>query len=129
MCDSLNPMDCSPPGSSVHGILQARTLEWVAISFSRGSFPHPGIEPRSIVLLADSLPSEPSEPKNCRVSLKYLIKEFVFVLICALADPDLSLIIRAIAFESVACPESSPACYICLSLKGFYFSPGRRFLV
>ena len=32
-----NPMDCSPPGSSVHGILQARVLEWVAISFSRGS--------------------------------------------------------------------------------------------
>ena len=31
-CD---PMDCSPPGSSVHGILQARILEWVAISFSR----------------------------------------------------------------------------------------------
>ena len=30
-------MDCSPPGSSVHGILQARILEWVAISFSRGS--------------------------------------------------------------------------------------------
>ena len=32
-----NPMDCSPPGSSVHGISQARMLEWVAISFSRGS--------------------------------------------------------------------------------------------
>ena len=32
-----NPMDCSPPGSSLHGILQARVLEWVAISFSRGS--------------------------------------------------------------------------------------------
>ena len=32
-----NPMDCSPPGSSVHGILQARILEWAAISFSRGS--------------------------------------------------------------------------------------------
>ena len=31
-----NPMDCSLPGSSVHGILQARLLEWVAISFSRG---------------------------------------------------------------------------------------------
>jgi len=28
-------MDCSPPGSSVHGILQARTLDWVAISFSK----------------------------------------------------------------------------------------------
>ena len=34
LCD---PMDCSPPGSSVHRILQARVLEWVAISFSRGS--------------------------------------------------------------------------------------------
>ena len=34
LCD---PMDCSPPGSSLHGILQARVLEWVAISFSRGS--------------------------------------------------------------------------------------------
>ena len=32
-----NPMDCRQPSSSVHGILQARTLEWVAISFSRGS--------------------------------------------------------------------------------------------
>ena len=34
LCD---PVDCSPPGSSIHGILQARILEWVAISFSRGS--------------------------------------------------------------------------------------------
>ena len=34
LCDT---MDCGPPGSSVHGILQARTLEWVAIPFSRGS--------------------------------------------------------------------------------------------
>ena len=32
-----NPMDCSLPGSSVHGILQARIQEWVAISYSRGS--------------------------------------------------------------------------------------------
>ena len=32
-----NPMDCSPPGSSVHGISQARTLEWVTVFFSRGS--------------------------------------------------------------------------------------------
>ena len=37
-CPTLcNPMDCSPPGSSVHGILQARILEWVAVPFSRGS--------------------------------------------------------------------------------------------
>ena len=37
-CSALwEPMDCSPPGSSVHGIFQAKILEWVAISFSRGS--------------------------------------------------------------------------------------------
>ena len=37
-CQALcDPMDCSPPGSSVHGILQARILERVAIHFSRGS--------------------------------------------------------------------------------------------
>ena len=34
---SCDPMDCSPPGSSVHGISQARILEWVTTSFSRGS--------------------------------------------------------------------------------------------
>ena len=38
LCLTLcNPMDCSPPGSSVHGISQERTLEWAAIFFSRGS--------------------------------------------------------------------------------------------
>ena len=37
-CPTLcNPMDCSPPGSSVHGDSQVRILEWVVISFSRGS--------------------------------------------------------------------------------------------
>ena len=36
LCD---PMDCSPPGSSVHGLLQTRILEWVAIPLSRGSSP------------------------------------------------------------------------------------------
>jgi len=45
-CD---PMDCSPQGSSVHGILQARILEWVAISFSR-DLPDPGIIPVSPAL-------------------------------------------------------------------------------
>ena len=58
-CPTLwDPTDCSLPKSSVHGILQARILEWVAISFSRGSSPDPGTEPRSPVLQTDSLPSE-----------------------------------------------------------------------
>ena len=38
MPDSLPPTVCSPPGSSVHAILRSRILEWVAISFTRGSF-------------------------------------------------------------------------------------------
>ena len=42
------PVDCSPPGFSIHGILQARILEWVAISFSR-DLPDPGIETVSLV--------------------------------------------------------------------------------
>ena len=50
-------MDCSLPGSSVHGILHAKILEWVAISFSRG-FPKQGIEPRSPALQVDSLLTE-----------------------------------------------------------------------
>ena len=44
-----NPMDYSPPGSSVHGVLQASTLEWVAMPFS-GDLPNPGIEPGTPVL-------------------------------------------------------------------------------
>ena len=57
-------MDCSLPGFSVHGILQARILEWFAISFSR-DLPHPGIKPGSPALQADALQSEPLEkPKQ-----------------------------------------------------------------
>ena len=47
-CLSLcNPMNRNPPGSSVHGSLQARILKWVAIPSSRG-FPNPRIEPESL---------------------------------------------------------------------------------
>ena len=52
-----NPIDCSLSGSSVHGILQERILEWVAMPFP-GDLPDPGIEPGSPALLADSLLSE-----------------------------------------------------------------------
>ena len=57
VCD---PMDCSLPRSSVHGIFQARVLEWVAIP-SPGDLSDPGIEPMSPVLQADSLPTELGE--------------------------------------------------------------------
>ena len=58
-----NPMDCSLPGSSVHGILQARILEWVAIPFSRGAS-----QPRSPALQVYSslsqLPGKPGEEEE-----------------------------------------------------------------
>ena len=63
LCD---PMDCSPPGSSVCEILLARILEWVVIPLSR-DLPDPGIVPGSPELQADSLPSEP--PGHFTVSL------------------------------------------------------------
>ena len=52
------PTLCDTMGYIVHGILQARILEWVAFP-SPGDLPKPGIEPRSPALQADSLPTEP----------------------------------------------------------------------
>ena len=55
LCD---PMDCSPPGSSVHGI--SRQDYWSGLPFPiLGNLPNPGIEPRSPALQTDSLPAEP----------------------------------------------------------------------
>ena len=61
LCD---PMDCSPSSSSVHGILQARLLEWVAIPFSRG-YSRPRDQTWISALQADSLPSELPERSYC----------------------------------------------------------------
>ena len=56
-------MVCSLPGSSVHGILQVRILEWVIIPFSV-DLPNPGIKFSYFALQADSLPSEsPEKPQ------------------------------------------------------------------
>ena len=52
------PTLCAPMDYTVHGILQARILEWVAFP-SPGDLPNPGIEPKSPALQADSLPAEP----------------------------------------------------------------------
>ena len=63
LCD---PMDCSLENSSVHGIFQARILEWVFLS--PGHHPDPGIELKSPALQADSLLSEPPDkPLICTV--------------------------------------------------------------
>ena len=60
LCPTLcNPMDCSPPGSSVHLILQARIFSGLPCP-PPGDLHDPGMEPVSPALQADSLPAEPS---------------------------------------------------------------------
>ena len=70
-CPTLcNPMDCSPPGSSIHGILQARTLEWAVIPFSMGSS-WLRIEHEPPTLQVDSLPL--SHQGSPRMSLIWVV--------------------------------------------------------
>ena len=58
------PKERGPPDSSVHGIFQARTLEWVAVSFS-GDLPDPGIETDSLALQAGGVfTAEPPRKAN-----------------------------------------------------------------
>ena len=67
LCDT---MDCT-----VHGILQAKILQWVAFPFSQGSF-QPRIEPRSPALQADSLPAETQgKPRNTWVGSLSLLQQ------------------------------------------------------
>ena len=69
--DSCNPTDCSPPGSSVHGISQARILERVAISCT-GDLPDPGTERASSAWQTDSLPlSHLGSPKDYWIMPKF----------------------------------------------------------
>ena len=74
MSDSLRPHELSPPGSSVHGILQAR-INWSGLSFpSPGDPSKPGIEPASSALQADSLPSEIQGRLKLIIASLYYIK-------------------------------------------------------
>ena len=71
-----NPMDYSLPGSSIHGTLQARILEWLAITGedpSPGDLPDPGIKPAS--LQAHSLPTEP--PGSSVIDIFHILKSFL----------------------------------------------------
>ena len=87
-CPTLcNPMNCGLPGSSIHGIFQARVLEWVAISFAR-DLPNPG--PWSPALQADTLPSETwGKLKNytCALFTSVVLCAWKFTE-CATAEPD-----------------------------------------
>ena len=70
-------MDFSPLGSSVHGVLQARILEWVAMPSSR-NLPNPGIEPAPPALQADSLPAELSRKPFAHRSALYILTDRLF---------------------------------------------------
>ena len=76
LCDT---MDCSPPGSSVHGIFQARILAWVAISYSRESFRTRDKNPYLLHWQADSFPlSHRGSPSLAISPFKALISlEFI----------------------------------------------------
>ena len=66
---------CNPRDYTVHGIVQARILEWVASFPSPEDLPNPGIKPRSHTLQADSLPAEsPGKPKNTGVGSLSLLQ-------------------------------------------------------
>ena len=100
----VTPWTCSLPGSSVHGVFQAKTLEWVAIPFSRGpSWPRDWT--RSLALQEDSLPSEPpgkpqlteraeemfsyiehSFPRGCKLQIHVVLFEILSGLYVSLTD-------------------------------------------
>ena len=69
---------CDPMDYKVHGILQARILEWVAFP-SPGDLPNPGIEPRSPALQVDSLPAEPQgKPPKLSSFISYFLFSYFF---------------------------------------------------
>ena len=82
LCD---PMDCSPPGSSVNGILQARILEWAAIPFSRES-----AQPWDWTWIPDSLLSEPPGKPSSLKEVSKLSSYFLTILMAVI----LSLCLR-----------------------------------
>ena len=99
LCD---PSVCSPSGSSVCGILQARILEWVAISFSRGST-DPGIEPGSPSLQAEFLLSE-----TLGKSLLICIKCIFICCCCLVIKLCLTMCPCELQHAWLPCPSLSP---------------------
>ena len=68
------PMDCGPPGSSVHGIFQARILEWVAFP-TPGDLPDPGVEPASCIAGGPFTTVPSRSPKRLHSLLDTNLKE------------------------------------------------------
>ena len=101
-----HPMDCSPSDSSVHGVLQARIVEWQVIP-SPGDLPNPGIKPRSPALQADSLPCEsPGKPKYMYVLSCFSRVQLCMTLWTAACQAPLTMVFsKARILEWVAIPS------------------------
>ena len=112
-----NPEDCSPPGSSVHGISQARILEWVAIFFSRGS-----VQPRDLAhssfITGGFFPAGPLGKPNVKCmhgikkTLPFMMTLFVLWLpVCEIEFPDLNCVQWHKTFHSGGVQSCSILCY------------------
>ena len=86
--NSWDPMDCRPPSSSVHAIFQERILEWVAISFSRGSFWLKDQTPVSCTVGGFSTEGLPGKPSIVRLlsNTKYIFKFHQLSRLCLLQN-------------------------------------------
>ena len=104
LCLTLfNPMDCSPPGSSAHGISKARILEWVAISFSRGSSDQ-GIIPESPALAGRFFITEPLGKPLKEMRFLYYWYQLFLVFYNLLGSFYVTLVLNLHIFTSVIIP-------------------------
>ena len=108
LCPTLcNHVDCSPPGSSVHGIFQAKIAQWVAISFSRGSsltqglnLPLPHCRPILYHWATREAPSGSKNIEQFKSGLCYFSERF--------RDPQVPLLARTMSFARIYLnPETS----------------------
>ena len=104
-----DPIVYSPPDSSVHGISQARILECLPFQ-SPGNLPDPGIEPKSLILQTDSLPSEPpAKPINVKWGHRVENWSNRFSVFMKQNSREFSLFsLRLCVFSSVSLPHPPP---------------------
>ena len=115
-----NPMDCSPPGSSVHGISQARIHEWVAISFSRRSS-QPRDRPHDSCIGRQSLTAEP--PGKATMEYYSAIKRDEIWVICTGSFPEMQMDLQSVTHSEVSQKEKNKY-HILTHVCGIWGFPG-----
>ena len=130
LCDS---MDCSPPGSSVHGILQARILEWVAMPSSRGSS-HPPQESNQHLLnllhwQAGSLPLPPPGKPFFGGTCPNSVKHTTFLCKYSLGSPVPKVVWVSFGDSEATCPQEESSQPLAFLIPGRFYrgraSPSR----